>query len=74
MLQIAGNDIIDTIKGEFSGDMEDALISIVQNVRCPPLFFARMLFQALKGLGTSETAISRILSTRCEVGYGVDLI
>ena len=52
---------------EFSGDIEDGLIAVVQNARCPPAYFARLLYKAMKGLGTNEGVLNRVIVARCEV-------
>jgi hypothetical protein len=46
------------IKSEFSGDLETALIALIND---PIDFFCRRLKEAAKGLGTDEATINRIL-------------
>ena len=65
--QIANRDITESIKREFSGKMEAALIGIVQVARCTPAYFAIQLFQAIAGAGTKEAVITRVIASRSEV-------
>ncbi|CAK1582157.1 unnamed protein product [Parnassius mnemosyne] len=67
---LTGHDIDDAIKNEFSGDMEKALRAIVKVVRNKPLFFAERLHKSMKGLGTNDRQLIRIMVTRCEVDLG----
>ncbi|XP_047504842.1 annexin B9-like isoform X2 [Pieris napi] len=67
---LTGHDIDDAIKAEFSGDLEKALRAIVKVVRNKPLFFAEGLHKSMKGLGTNDRQLIRIMVTRCEVDLG----
>ncbi|XP_052737552.1 annexin B9 isoform X2 [Bicyclus anynana] len=67
---LTGHDIDDAIKSEFSGDLEKALRAIVKVVRNKPLFFAERLHKSMKGLGTNDRQLIRIMVTRCEVDLG----
>ncbi|XP_048479332.1 annexin B9 isoform X2 [Plutella xylostella] len=67
---LTGHDIDDAIKAEFSGDLEKALRAIVKVVRNKPLFFAERLHKSMKGLGTNDRQLIRIMVTRCELDLG----
>ncbi|XP_030027371.1 annexin B9 isoform X1 [Manduca sexta] len=67
---LTGHDIDDAIKAEFSGHIEKALRAIVKVVRNKPLFFAERLHKSMKGLGTNDRQLIRIMVTRCEVDLG----
>ncbi|XP_072944330.1 annexin B9-like isoform X2 [Epargyreus clarus] len=67
---LTDHDIDDAIKAEFSGDLEKALRAIVKVVRNKPLFFAERLHKSMKGLGTNDRQLIRIMVTRCEVDLG----
>ncbi|CAG9783569.1 unnamed protein product [Diatraea saccharalis] len=67
---LTGHDIDDAIKAEFSGDIEKALRAIVKVVRNKPLFFAEHLHKSMKGLGTNDRQLIRIMVTRSEVDLG----
>ncbi|XP_063531217.1 annexin B9-like isoform X1 [Cydia strobilella] len=67
---LTGHDIDDAIKAEFSGDMEKALRAIVKVVRNKPLFFAERLHKSMKGMGTNDRQLIRVMVTRCELDLG----
>ncbi|XP_044000307.1 annexin A1-like isoform X2 [Gambusia affinis] len=52
---------------ELKGDIEDCLIDIVKCAWNTPAFFAEKLNRAMKGLGTSDRTLIRILVSRSEV-------
>lgn len=63
---ISQKDIEDSIKGELSGHFEDLLLAIVHCTRNTPAFLATRLHQALKGAGTDEFTLNRIMVSRSE--------
>ncbi|KAK7873706.1 hypothetical protein R5R35_013238 [Gryllus longicercus] len=65
--RVTGHTIEKAIKREFSGDAKDGLLAIVQCVRSIPDFFAERLYKSMKGLGTDDKTLIRIVVTRCEV-------
>lgn len=65
--KISKYDIEESIKREMSGDLKDGMISIVRIVRNAPAFFAEKLHKSMKGLGTDDTTLIRIIVTRSEV-------
>lgn len=68
--RIAGHDIEDAIKKEFSGDIEDGLLAVVRSIRNQPAFFAKCLYKSMKGLGTRDRDLIRLVVTRCEIDMG----
>jgi annexin A7/11 len=56
--------LIDAINNEFSFSMKKLLITIVMSRINPPEYFARRVNYAVKGLGTKDTLLIRILVTR----------
>ncbi|KAK2501570.1 hypothetical protein MC885_011871, partial [Smutsia gigantea] len=64
---ISQKDIEDSIKGELSGHFEDLLLAIVHCARNMPAFLAERLHQALKGAGTDEFTLNRIMVSRSEI-------
>ncbi|XP_047575587.1 annexin A3 isoform X2 [Lutra lutra] len=64
---ISQKDIEDSIKGELSGHFEDLLLAIVHCARNMPAFLAERLHQALKGAGTDEFTLNRIMVSRSEM-------
>ncbi|KAH0615786.1 hypothetical protein JD844_026280 [Phrynosoma platyrhinos] len=64
---ISGKKIEDSIKGELSGHFEDLLLAIVKCANNTPAFFAERLHKSLKGAGTDEFTLNRILVSRSEI-------
>uniref|UniRef100_A0ABM5EP80 Annexin n=1 Tax=Pogona vitticeps TaxID=103695 RepID=A0ABM5EP80_9SAUR len=65
--RIAGKDITESIKSEMSGDLEDALLSIVKCMRNKTAYFAERLYKSMKGLGTDDDTLIRVMVSRCEI-------
>ncbi|KAM3830616.1 annexin A4 isoform 2-T3 [Vipera latastei] len=64
---IANKDITESIKSEMSGDLEDALLAIVKCMRNKPAYFAERLYKSMKGLGTDDDTLIRLMVSRCEI-------
>uniref|UniRef100_A0A6I8SA05 Annexin n=1 Tax=Xenopus tropicalis TaxID=8364 RepID=A0A6I8SA05_XENTR len=60
-------DIEDGIKKHFKGDFQKASLTLVAVIKNTPLYFADRLHNAMKGLGTNEKTLSRILISRSEI-------
>lgn len=65
--RVTGHDIEKAVKGEFSGDAEDGLLAIIRSIRNLPGFFAKKLHESMKGMGTDDRQLIRLVATRCEV-------
>ncbi|KAK7092446.1 annexin A6-like [Littorina saxatilis] len=65
--KLANKDIEDTIRSEMSGDLKEGMLSIVQVIRSKATHFAKELHRAMKGLGTDDATLVRIIASRCEV-------
>lgn len=50
------------------------LYTTVRNIRCRPMYFAERLKAAMKGLGTADKDLIRIIVSRSEVSYAVKTI
>lgn len=64
--EISKKDIEDAIKSEFSGDIMQGLLAVVRCIKDKPAYFAKRLQKAMKGLGTDDAALLRVIITRCE--------
>eukprot|EP01018_Ginkgo_biloba_P005221 Gb_05136 [translate_table: standard] len=60
------HDFEKAIKRETSGDFEDALRTIVKCIQNPAKYFSKVLYKSMKGLGTNDAALIRVLVTRAE--------
>ncbi|MGH0168768.1 UNVERIFIED_CONTAM: hypothetical protein FKN15_055754 [Acipenser sinensis] len=65
--KIANKEIEDSIRGELSGDFEKLMLAVVQCIRSVPMYFAKRLFKAMKGLGTADNTLIRIMVSRAEI-------
>lgn len=64
---VAHKSLEESIRGEMSGDLEKGMVSIVQIVTNRPLYFADRLYHSMKGAGTKDDTLIRVIVTRCEV-------
>ncbi|CAK8579786.1 unnamed protein product [Lathyrus sativus] len=62
-----GHSLKKVIKKETSGHFAHALSTIVQCAENPARYFAKVLRKAMKGLGTDDTKLIRVIVTRCEI-------
>ncbi|XP_078613924.1 annexin A6-like [Branchiostoma floridae x Branchiostoma japonicum] len=65
--RIAGTDILDSIKGECTGSLEDGYLTIAKGAMDTPALFAERLYKSMKGLGTDDKTLIRIVVTRSEI-------
>uniref|UniRef100_A0A4W6D1E1 Annexin n=1 Tax=Lates calcarifer TaxID=8187 RepID=A0A4W6D1E1_LATCA len=66
-VKCTNKDIEQIIKKEMSGDVKNAFYAIVRSVKNQPSYFADRLYKAMKGLGTDDRALIRIMVSRCEI-------
>lgn len=66
-VRYTNKDIEQIIKKEMSGDVKNAFYAIVRSVKNQPSYFADRLYKAMKGLGTDDRALIRIMVSRSEV-------
>ncbi|NWX37970.1 ANXA8 protein, partial [Notiomystis cincta] len=65
--KLAGKSIEDSIKSETRGSLEDAMLAIVKCTRNIHCYFAERLYHALKGAGTDDGTLIRVMVSRSEV-------
>ncbi|XP_065670429.1 annexin A4 isoform X2 [Hydra vulgaris] len=66
-VKISQRDILNTIDREMSGDLKDGFKCIIQCARNPAEYFADRLWHSMKGLGTNDSLLIRIIVSRSEV-------
>ncbi|XP_066572703.1 annexin A6 isoform X2 [Amia ocellicauda] len=66
-VKCTNKDIEQVIRKEMSGDLMRTLIAIVRSIKNKPSFFAECLYKAMKGLGTDDRALIRLLVSRSEI-------
>lgn len=62
-----GNTLKKAVKKETSGLFEFGLLTIIQCALNPGKYFAKVLYLAMKGLGTNDSALIRVIVTRTEI-------
>ncbi|KAL5703234.1 hypothetical protein ACHQM5_028349 [Ranunculus cassubicifolius] len=62
-----GNSLEKAIKKETSGLYEFALLTILRCAESSPMYFAKALHKAMKGMGTNDSTLIRIVVTRTEI-------
>ena len=83
--KLTGHTILQAINNEFSGDVKKLLTAIVYAVISPSEYFATRVNKAVKGLGTNDKMLIRVIVTRSEIDmpqirqyykqlYGKDMI
>jgi hypothetical protein len=63
---LTGHNIYQAIEKEFKGDIKDALLAIFKSVVNTPLYFAETAYYAMKGVGTNDRKLIRVIVTRAE--------
>lgn len=61
------HDASTALKLEMKGDIETCLVEILKCAASKPAYFAEKLFNAMKGSGTNDKVLIRILVSRCEI-------
>ncbi|XP_070613026.1 annexin A3 [Erythrolamprus reginae] len=65
--KLSGHRMEDSVLNETSGDFAQLLLAVVKCVNNTPAFFAEKLNKSIKGPGTDEPTLTRILVSRSEI-------
>ncbi|XP_061857162.1 annexin A7 isoform X2 [Colius striatus] len=65
--RVANRDLLSSIDREFSGNVERGLKTILQCALNRPAFFAERLYHSMKGAGTDDSTLIRIIVSRSEI-------
>lgn len=65
--ELKGEDLLEVLKSETSGSVQEGYTSIVKYALNPPEFFAERLHDAMSGAGTDDNNLIRIIVSRSEV-------
>ncbi|GFO18902.1 Annexin [Plakobranchus ocellatus] len=65
--KLADKPIEESIKDECSGDLQDGYLAIVESTKSMPGFFAHRINKSVRGLGTDDNNLIRIIITRSEI-------
>ena len=69
--KLSGETILDGIEKKFSGDVKELIKTVLYSVISPSEYFATRIKKAIEGFGTDNTALIRIIITRCEVDMNI---
>uniref|UniRef100_A0A8C1R9M5 Annexin n=1 Tax=Cyprinus carpio TaxID=7962 RepID=A0A8C1R9M5_CYPCA len=64
---ISGKTLQKSIEKEISGDLEELLVAIVKCVMSTPAYFAEKIYKSMKGAGTDENTLTRVMVSRGEI-------
>lgn len=65
--KMTGHTLEKAIQKEFSGDIKEGLMAILETVNNKHSFFAERLKRSMAGMGTNDAQLIRIIVTRSEV-------
>ncbi|XP_041839470.1 annexin A5b isoform X1 [Melanotaenia boesemani] len=66
-MKMSGYEMEESIQRETSGSLRDLLLAVVKCAKSVPAYFAETLYHAMKGAGTDDNTLIRVMVTRCEV-------
>ncbi|ODN01978.1 Annexin B10 [Orchesella cincta] len=69
--ELSGKTLEDAIASEFSGKLKSAVLTIVKVAKGRSLYYAEKLETSMKGIGTDDPTLIRIIVSRCEVDLGI---
>ncbi|KAL7070329.1 hypothetical protein ACQ4LE_010275 [Meloidogyne hapla] len=65
--KVSGHPIEQAITAEFSGDICSGLLAIIKSIKNRPAYFAELLYNSMKGFGTRDNDLIRLVVTRSEI-------
>uniref|UniRef100_A0A8K9UEV4 Annexin n=1 Tax=Oncorhynchus mykiss TaxID=8022 RepID=A0A8K9UEV4_ONCMY len=66
-MKLAGYEMEESIQRETSGGLRDLLLAVVKCARSVPAYFAETLYYSMKGGGTDDQTLIRVMVSRSEV-------
>ncbi|KAM7534942.1 hypothetical protein Aperf_G00000095750 [Anoplocephala perfoliata] len=64
-LETVGNDLFTAVENETSGDYRDSLLTILKSALNRERFYAEVLYRSMKGLGTHDENLVRMIMAHC---------
>ncbi|KAM9858956.1 annexin A3a [Aulostomus maculatus] len=65
--KLFGKTLQKSVEAEMSGDLHDLLLAVLKCVKNEPAYFAECLHEGMKGGGTCEDTLNRIMVSRSEI-------
>ena len=69
--RLRGKGLLKAIDSEFSGDIKKLLETVVGGLIDPAGYFAKRIREAVKGLGTNDSKLVRVIVSRSEIDLGL---
>ena len=69
--RLRGKGLLHAIDKEFSGDIKKLLQTVVEGLTNAPAYFAKRIREAVKGLGTNDSKLVRVIVSRSEIDLGL---
>ena len=69
--RMRGKSLLHAIENEFSGDIRKLLKTILTGLTNPPAYFAKRIRDSVKGLGTNDSRLVRVIVSRSEIDLGL---
>ncbi|KAL1024021.1 hypothetical protein UPYG_G00050390 [Umbra pygmaea] len=66
-MKLAGFEMEESIQRETSGSLRELLLAVVKCARSVPTYFAETLYHSMKGAGTDDQTLIRVMVSRSEV-------
>uniref|UniRef100_A0A665TCC8 Annexin n=1 Tax=Echeneis naucrates TaxID=173247 RepID=A0A665TCC8_ECHNA len=66
-MKLSGYEMEESIQRETSGSLRDLLLAVVKCARSVPGYFAETLYYSMKGAGTDDNTLIRVMASRSEV-------
>uniref|UniRef100_A0A673ZTJ8 Annexin n=1 Tax=Salmo trutta TaxID=8032 RepID=A0A673ZTJ8_SALTR len=66
-MKLTGYEMEESVKRETSGGLRDLLLAVVKCARSVPGYFAETLYHSMKGAGTDDQTLIRVMVSRSEV-------
>ncbi|KIH53010.1 Annexin [Ancylostoma duodenale] len=66
-MEVAGHPIEQAIESEFSDDVKDCLLALIAVIRNRAAYFAKQLYESMKGFGTRDQDLIRLVVSRSEI-------
>ncbi|XP_061626452.1 annexin A5b [Phyllopteryx taeniolatus] len=66
-MKLSGYEMEESIRRETSGSLRELLLAVVKCARSVPAYFAETLYYAMKGAGTDDNTVIRVMASRSEV-------
>ncbi|XP_069505858.1 annexin A9 [Ambystoma mexicanum] len=63
----SSSEVEETIQKYFKGDFQKGLLTLVSVIKNTPQYFAEKLYKSMKGMGTNENTLTRIMVSRSEI-------